>query len=499
MIISYSDFVSASKCRRRFWLNDNRLHKRELSDIACNYQLQHKQLLDCYVQSLDGFVRAGTESRVLPPQISLAQSLERGVAKGDTINIIGANINTVQYHAHIDILKKDSAGCWSFVMVKAASGIKRRYLEEAAFRLYILNLAGFGISDCRIVCVNKRYVKGAAFPPFIESSVFKEARQRLDSVGSQLLEMSKLLINPEPPEACLQRHCIKPSRCSHYRQCWPGLSEYNVLSIPHMSPAEREGLTQGGLVEINDLVDDENYGFSQKQRQYIQLVKNKAQKIDDAEIVQSMKALQYPLYFLDFEADNPALPKIVGQKAFMKIPFQFSCHRLTQETELSHYDYLHNSEDDPRPVLIEQLLNSIGEQGSVIVWHADFERSRLHELAHLMPEHREKLLSIVARLWDMELIFKHHYQDYRFKGSCSIKAIIKALLPDLSYDDLQVKDGEQVVAVWNCMLAEKNNKRRMQSFENIRAYCERDTLAMVVLYQHLQNVLVENTERESEK
>lgn len=257
-----------------------------------------------------------------------------------------------------------------------------------------------------------------------------------------------------------------------------------------MSPVARDGLIQRGLVEIADLANDKELlsTLSDKQRHYIELVKNETHKIDNEAIAQLMEVLEYPLYFLDFEADNPALPKLAGQRAFMKIPFQFSCHCLMEKGELSHYDYLHNNKDDPRPVLIENLLKSIGEKGSVIVWHADFERSRLHELAKLMPEHKEKLLAIAARLWDMELIFKHHYHDYRFKGSCSVKAIIKALLPDLSYDDLRINDGEQVVAVWNCMLEENDKSQRQEIFDNIRAYCERDTLAMVALFGVLEGV-----------
>lgn len=480
-MISYPEFVRAGKCLRRYWLKLHGEQVAELADIACYYQRQYQQLLDLYIERFDDSVQADSDESW---QASELKAMEPVV-------LISASVNATQYRAQVDVLKKDTAGRWSFVIVKAASGIKDRYLTEAAFQLYVLSLAGLEVCDCRIVCVNKQYVKGAGASPFIEHRVFKQARQRQEAVVKLLQEMVAIEGRHSYPEACLQRNCVKPALCPYYDKCWPGLSEYNILTIPYLSPAERESLTQRGLVEVDDLADEEGLVGSLKtqSRQYVQLVKNKTQLIDVEAIALSMKSLEYPLYFLDFEADNPALPKIPGQKAFMKIPFQFSCHCLGEDGALSHYDYLHRDEDDPRPALITKLLANMSDQGSVIVWHADFEHSRLRELAVLMPQYAEKLLAIAARLWDMEPIFQHYYLDYRFKGSCSVKAVIKALLPKLSYDDLLIKDGEQVVAVWNLMLAEKELSRRKNTFDSIRAYCERDTLAMVELFRYLQSEL----------
>ena len=476
-IISYPDLVTAGKCLRRYCLKLCGEGITKPADIAWYYRQQHQQLLDLYSERFDNIDQVDSRENW---QVSALMDRGPGV-------FVGATIPTGRYCAQVDVLKKDTAGRWSFVIVKAASGIKDRYLTEAAFQLYVLGLAGFEVFDCRIVCVNKQYVKGAGASPFIEQGVFKQAKQRQEAVVELLQKMAE----PTCPEACLQRSCLKPTICPYYDKCWATLSEYNILTIPHLSPAERESLTRRGLVEVDDLADDEELVGSLKtqSRQYVQLVKNKTRFIDVEAIALSMETLEYPLYFLDFEADNPALPKIPGQKAFMKIPFQFSCHCLAEDGTLSHYDYLHKNEDDPRPPLITKLLADMSDQGSVIVWHVDFERSRLHELAAFMPQYAEKLLAIAARLWDMEPIFQRHYLDYRFKGSCSVKAVIKALLPELSYDDLLIKDGEQVVAAWNLMLAEKDMGRRNNSFDSIRVYCERDTLAMVELYRHLQNEL----------
>ena len=193
MKISYPDFARSQKCGRRFWLMHHEGQAQKPSDIACYYQAQHQQLLDRYLKGLDGgYVKAGAGDfrQFLVSQEGAAEASGR-------LNIIGANvegnfetdIGAIQYQAHIELLKRDSAGRWSFVMVKAASGIKDRYLEEAAFQLYVLNMAGCDVSDCRIVCANKRYVKGENSSPFLERSVDKQLVQRQAAIANQLREI----------------------------------------------------------------------------------------------------------------------------------------------------------------------------------------------------------------------------------------------------------------------------------------------------------------------
>lgn len=476
--ISYRDFVAAKKCLKRFWLNMREVREeQQASDISLNYQFQHKQLLEIYKERFTE-INFNSDSEY--------SSIE-ALVENQAAVFVNAKILNGRYRSYVDILKKEKNGCWSFVLIKAASGVKDRYLVEAAFIFHMLSELGCKISACTISFVSRKYTHGSTDSLLVEQSSLKQVKEKLPTVHSVLKNIESLVDADVCPDASLMRSCIKPMLCPHYHRCWQGLSEFNILSIPHMKPEEREQYFIRGVIEIDDINEEDL--ANKKQRQYVQLVKKRGQRIDVDAIASKVDGLEYPLYFLDFEADNPAVPKYPGQRAFMKTPFQFSCHRLSKIGELQHYDYLHADASDPRPLLIDCLLASIEEKGSVVVWHADFERSRLNGLAEIDLENKQRLRNIAERLWDMEPVFIDNYVDYRFKGSSSLKSVIKALVPELSYDDLAVKDGEQVMAVWNQMLVDENPATKEQAYDNIKAYCERDTLAMVEIYRHLLLVM----------
>jgi hypothetical protein len=109
----------------------------------------------------------------------------------------------------------------------------------------------------------------------------------------------------------------------------------------------------------------------------------------------------------------------------------------------------------------------------------------LHELARVLPGEQFALRGMIARLWDQLDIFRNDYLDPAFEGSNSIKRVLPVLAPELSYDDLAVQRGDQAQAVWRALLQTKDRARREELAANLRAYCHRDTLAMVAIHQAL--------------
>ena len=60
------------------------------------------------------------------------------------------------------------------------------------------------------------------------------------------------------------------------------------------------------------------------------------------------------------------------------------------------------------------------------------------------------------------------------------------LVPGLGYDDLEIPDGQAASVSYMHALKNSDSRQRQQTFENLRAYCERDTLAMVRLREALE-------------
>ena len=80
--------------------------------------------------------------------------------------------------------------------------------------------------------------------------------------------------------------------------------------------------------------------------------------------------------------------------------------------------------------------------------------------------------------------------DYHpdLRGSFSIKSVLPALVSGLGYDDLAIADGQVAAAMYRTALASADVAERQRTVGALRAYCERDTLAMVELCRALASL-----------
>jgi len=132
----------------------------------------------------------------------------------------------------------------------------------------------------------------------------------------------------------------------------------------------------------------------------------------------------------------------------------------------------------------------IGNEGSVISWHASFEKTQNREMGKWFPESAVFLENVNDRMGDLEDVFKTAYVDVRFDGSTSIKKVLPIICPDLTYDDLEIQDGTFAMEGWERMLKAEPAKADGIA-QSLLSYCERDTLAMVEIYRFLKSLVPE--------
>jgi hypothetical protein len=131
------------------------------------------------------------------------------------------------------------------------------------------------------------------------------------------------------------------------------------------------------------------------------------------------------------------------------------------------------------------LVANCGDHGPVFVYSAPFEKGRISELADRFPALASPLLAIHARIVDLLPIARNRYYHPSQQGSWSIKAVLPAAVPELSYDQLAgVQDGGMaMVAFVEAISPEITLERKAELEEQLLAYCQLDTLAMVRLWQ----------------
>ena len=170
-----------------------------------------------------------------------------------------------------------------------------------------------------------------------------------------------------------------------------------------------------GVESISDIPDD--FPLNERQRRACTSVQT-GQPWFSPELKDELSGLKYPVFFMDFETVNPAIPRFAGMRPYDQLPFQWSVH-VQRETgaELEHYEFLATDTNDPRREFITSLCAALGENGSISVYNQQFESQRLTELAAWLPEFAERIKKIQSRLWDLLPVVRNHVYHPQFAGS----------------------------------------------------------------------------------
>jgi hypothetical protein len=74
------------------------------------------------------------------------------------------------------------------------------------------------------------------------------------------------------------------------------------------------------------------------------------------------------------------------------------------------------------------------------------------------------------------------------KGSYSIKAALPALVPDLSYDKIEINEGGLASIAYESLQTETDLMFIAEIKKQLLEYCKLDTLAMVRILEKLEEI-----------
>lgn len=144
--------------------------------------------------------------------------------------------------------------------------------------------------------------------------------------------------------------------------------------------------------------------------------------------------------------------------------------------------------------LLEHLSAKIGPRGSVLVWNKGFEMSRNKEMAGLHPMYADFLNDLNERIYDLgDFINLGYYLHPGFKGSWSLKNVLPVMVPELSYEDLEIGKGDQAMMAWYEMVYGNLPQDEIEKTkEDLLKYCELDTLGMVRIWEKLGELVADS-------
>jgi len=212
--------------------------------------------------------------------------------------------------------------------------------------------------------------------------------------------------------------------------------------------------------------------------------------IDKDAIQKFVEDLNYPIYHLDFETFTSAVPIFDGSRPYQQLVFQYSLHIEHEDGKLEHKEYLAETNgEDPRIQFIDRLMEDCGTSGDVLVYNVGFERGKLNDLIEFSPLHALQIQEIINRLKDLMVPFQQRWcYTPDMQGSYSIKKVLPALVPELSYKDLNIQEGGTASNTFTQMLQGNFEGDIEQIRKDLLAYCELDTLAMVRILNVLKTL-----------
>jgi predicted RecB family nuclease len=390
-----------------------------------------------------------------------------------------------------DVLQRRKENLWRLVEVKSTSDVKDHHVQDVAIQRYVLSGSGLKLASVWLAHINREYVLMGTIIDPRQLFSFRNLTERAQNFQPELIlrlrSQFQILAKPEPPEVPAGLQCINPVICEFFNRCNAPLPYDHVGYLPRLHASAMKKLEEMGVHSVQDIPAD--FELSEIQRRACTAIQT-GQPSFSPDLVMEFESLKFPLCFMDFETVNPAIPRFSGMRPYDHLPFQWSVHVQRQPGDApEHFEFLATDSGDPRTPFISSLCEALGESnGSIVVYNEQFESQRLWELASWLPVYTDRIRGVQRRLWDLLPVVRNHVYHPDFLGSFSLKTVLPALLPAMTYEGMAVPDGLTAGLVWQTLIEGKSTKAEREAMRKaLLDYCGQDTLALVRLLKMLQS------------
>lgn len=387
-----------------------------------------------------------------------------------------------------DILERAGQG-WSLHEVKMTTEIEDQHVYDAGIQYYVSNGAGLDIQKTTIVHVNRDYVRNGPLEPevlFKIENVTERVRDIQPIILEELQKQRKMLIG-EIPVIDIGRQCSEPYLCDFEHHCWSHIPELSVFNLRGRGVDKFE-MYRKGLIRFEDLP---LHLLSSDQRLHVRTTLSQEDVIHVNRVRAFLDRLSYPICYFDFETIALPIPPFDGTRPYQTIPFQYCIY--IQENEWSEpvlREYLANPGDDPRRDFIDKFLRDIPEKGCLVVFNESFEKRVLRYLKEWFPAYAERIDRVLDSIIDlMEPFRDRDLYFWKMNGSYSLKSILPALFPEMSYDRLAISEGTEASRMYLYM-NRCNDQVELEKIKNdLLEYCRQDTYALFKIVERMWSLI----------
>ncbi len=487
-LLSKSSFIRGIQCEKHLYLY--KYYYKEMDPVSDMQKAVFNRGTNVGILAQNLFPGGTDASPKSPSEYNNAVALTKKLLKNKQQVIYEASFNFNDVLSIADIVVQEKSALKIFE-VKSSTSISETYLQDAALQYWVITNSGYKVKDFSIIYINNQYLRDGELDLnkfFITESVLRSIKPMQKWIEEKVNRFKKVLNKKTIPDIDIGEHCYNPYTCAFFEYCRKHIPDNSVFDLAGLQLNKKYDLYRQGIIRLKDIPND--ISLPQTAKVQLDVFKSRKNIINKPEIKEFLSDLNYPIYFMDFETIQPAIPLFDKSKPYQQIPFQYSLHfKKNKKSKIEHFEFLAEAVDDPRIKFIENLLKDTRNKGDILVYNKPFEVTRLKEIAETFPVYRKQIEERISRIKDLMVPFqKKYYYTNDMQGSYSIKYVLPALIPDLSYKDLDINEGGLASIAFESLYYETDMFKISEIRNNLLEYCKLDTFAMVKLLEKLESL-----------
>ena len=479
--ISKSRFVAGLQCHKLLWW---KVHEPEAPELEASPDLQARFEAGKRVgEAARGFVPGGELIGFHHSEVDNKIAATQAALAATPAAIYEAALATDDAYAVVDILERRDRG-FGLIEVKSSTDVKPEHIPDIGMQTYILRQSGITVERAEVMHLNRDCRYPDLSNLFVRRDVTPEVEAFVPAVSDTIAAQVAVLAGPLP-DVAIGDHCFEPHECPFMKRCWPVWSEDHVSTLYIMRRRALD-LEAKGYRTLHDLPGD--LRLSAIQARQVRAVQAGTLIVEES-LREALLPFEGTLAFLDFETVSPAIPVWNGCRPWDQVPVQFSVHVEQPGGGYAHHAWLTEDGADPRPHQAELLVQACAGAQAIVAYNSSFERGCIRLLAAAVPELARELGLLELKLVDLLPVVRNNVYHPKLGGSFSLKSVIPALVPEVTYADLEIRDGAAAtLALWRLVFEPEglSDQRRTAMRSALLDYCERDSWATVKLLDQLR-------------
>jgi hypothetical protein len=481
-----TSILSGIQCHKKLWFD---LHQKIPTGDKALFRMGNRfndVVRQHYGQGLD-------LSNIFNYELALSKTHE--AIQSEKIKVIyeGAFMyNDIFIRADVLIRKENQ---WIMLEAKASTGVKDINIDDVAIQNYVAKHSGLEVIQNKLIHINKDFVyqgDNNYSDLIIEQDISDEVLVKEKEIEN-LIHQLKPLIDSPCPSIQVGAHCKNPYPCQYFDLvCSPPETDIQNVSykiLPYHGKKIEEYCKENQIEKLKDipkeLLQNSRKDYAEHFHYIIQQAHINNTTWINQDIQKHFKDWVWPYYFMDFETVQQAVPIIKNSKPFEQLPFQWSVHKWTSPDQpLEEFSFLEFNHQDMELHFLTQLIETLGDQGTIFVHNHPFEKGVLNRLKEKpnLKSYALQIDNIIERIADtLELTRKNFYSPEMF-GKYSLKKIVKGIPTKISYeaeDENSVSDGGDAQLAWfKCTDPDAKESDKAIQREELIKYCSKDTEAM---------------------